>query len=176
MKELQIEWIPVEQINPSPYNPRKKLKPSDPEYRKLKKSIKQFGYVDPLIWNKRTGHLVGGHQRFQILKDEGVDRVQVSVVDLNLEQKKALNLALNRISGKWDESLLSSLLAELDDDLLSITGFEDEEIQKLLKTHETNVKTEFLTSFIESKEKTESNPAPNDAPKPFLFLWSWIKP
>ena len=108
-----IKKIPVNTINPAPYNPRKNLKPDDHEYQKLLKSIDEFGYIDPLIWNKRTGNLVGGHQRFKILLAKGLKDIEVSVVDLSSEKEKALNLALNKISGNWDRDKLSSLLDEL---------------------------------------------------------------
>ena len=81
-QKIIIETIPVSKINPATYNPRKDLKPEDPEYKKLLQSIIVFGYVDPLVWNKRTGNLVGGHQRFKILLAMGFKEVQVSVVDL----------------------------------------------------------------------------------------------
>lgn len=103
---VQIKSIPVEKINPAPYNPRKDLKPGDPEYEKLKRSIEEFGYVEPLVWNERTGHLVGGHQRFKILLHQGAKTVEVSIVDLDDKKERALNIALNKISGDWDNEKL----------------------------------------------------------------------
>jgi len=100
-----IKNIPVTRINPASYNPRIDLKPGDPEYEKLTNSISQFGYIQPLIWNSRTGNLVGGHQRLKILLAKGLTQVEVSVVDLPLDQEKALNLALNKIKGGWDNQL-----------------------------------------------------------------------
>ncbi|HEM2481813.1 TPA: ParB N-terminal domain-containing protein, partial [Listeria monocytogenes] len=64
---MNIQEIEVSKINPAAYNPRIDLMPGDLEYEKLKKSIEEFGYIDPLIWNERTGNLVGGHQRYKIL-------------------------------------------------------------------------------------------------------------
>jgi len=64
---MDIQKIKIGKINPAAYNPRKDLKPGDPDYEKLKKSIDTFGYVEPLVWNNRTGNLVGGHQHFKIL-------------------------------------------------------------------------------------------------------------
>ena len=98
---MKIETINISKINPAVYNPRKNLKPGDADYDKLKKSIDEFGCVEPLIWNKRTGNLVGGHQRLKILKERGDKEVQVSVVDLDDQKEKALNIALNKISGDW---------------------------------------------------------------------------
>ena len=96
---MHIQTILINQINPAPYNPREDLKPGDPEYDKLKKSIDEFGYVEPLVWNKQTQTLVSGHQRFKILKEQGIKEVEVSVVNLSLDKEKALNLALNKIRG-----------------------------------------------------------------------------
>ena len=120
-------------LKPAEYNPRKKLKPGMPEYEKLKRSIEQFGYVDPVIWNERTDRVVGGHQRLQVLRDLGVKQVQVSVVDLDETQEKALNVALNKVAGDWDEELLSVLLEELKDEgLAELAGFDPAELDALL--------------------------------------------
>jgi DNA modification methylase len=132
---LDLRKIPVSMINPAPYNPRIDLQPGDSEYEKLKRSIEDFGYVEPIVWNERTGHLVGGHQRFKILVNErGATEIEVSVVDLDETKEKALNLALNKIRGDWDEEKLAQILAELkESDLdISLTGFDDEEVTELL--------------------------------------------
>lgn len=131
---MKIEKIKIDKINPAAYNPRKDLKPGDPDYEKLKKSINTFGYVEPLVWNSRTGNLVGGHQRFKILLEQGLKEVDVSIVDLDLEKEKTLNLALNKISGDWDDEKLGLLLKELTqnpdfDSLLS--GFDLPEISQI---------------------------------------------
>lgn len=130
-----IKKILVNTINPAPYNPRKNLKPDDHEYQKLLKSIDEFGYVDPLIWNKRTGNLVGGHQRFKILLAKGFKEIEVSIVDLSPEKEKALNLALNKISGNWDNDKLAALLDELcqvPDFDVAVTGFDLSEIENII--------------------------------------------
>lgn len=103
---MEIEKKRVEELKAAEYNPRKDLKPGDAEYEKLKRSIKEFGYVEPIIWNKRTGVVVGGHQRLKVMKDLGYEEVDCVVVDLDEKQEKALNVALNKISGAWDETLL----------------------------------------------------------------------
>lgn len=131
---MDIITIPIEKIKPAKYNPRKDLKPGDKEYEKLKKSLNEFDIVEPLIWNKRTGNLVGGHQRLKILKERGDKEVQVSVVDLDDDKEKALNLALNKISGEWDLPTLKDLLEELDTGAfdIEITGFDSKEIEDLM--------------------------------------------
>ncbi len=132
---MEIRRIPVGQINPAPYNPRQDLKLGDPAYEQLKRSLSEFGYVEPLVWNERTGHLVGGHQRLKVLRDLGYEEAEVVVVDLPLEREKALNLALNKIQGDWDEAKLATLLQELTaipDFEVGLTGFELPEISELL--------------------------------------------
>ena len=135
MQPLNIRRIPVSKINLAPYNPRKALKAGDPEYEKLRRSLDEFGLVEPLIWNSRSGNLVGGHQRFTVLLDQGVKRVEVSVVDLPPEKEKALNLALNKVQGAWDEAKLAQLLDELietPDFDLALTGFDLDEATGLI--------------------------------------------
>jgi|GEM_PF-913936 len=129
-----IQRVPINRIKPAAYNPRKHLRPSDPEYQRIKRSISTFGLVDPLVWNKRTGNLVGGHQRLNILRDEfGAAEVDVSVVNLDDAQEKALNLALNKVAGSWDEPALAEMLKELQDEIdLAETGFSRAEIDELL--------------------------------------------
>jgi DNA modification methylase len=127
-----IQKIRVSEINPAKYNPRKDLKPGDPEYEKLKKSIQEFGLVEPLVMNRRGNVLISGHQRLKILIGQGHAETEVSVVDLAPERERALNIALNKISGEWDLPKLEELLKSLDDDLKDITGFDAEEIDELL--------------------------------------------
>ena len=134
---MNVKPIDIERINPAPYNPRVDLKPSDPRYARIVKSLDAFGLVEPLVWNKRTGHLVGGHQRLKVLRARGDRKVPVSVVDLPLEKEKALNLALNKASGEWDRDALAGLLAELStaDDLgfdLEASGFAQSETEQII--------------------------------------------
>jgi len=129
-----LKTIPLSKINPAAYNPRKDLQPSDPEYKKLKKSLTEFDCVEPLVWNETTGNLVGGHQRLKVLKDLGRTEVEVSVVDLDDAKEKALNLALNKISGEWDLPRLKDLLEEINTGAfdIEVTGFDDKEIEELM--------------------------------------------
>lgn len=133
--KMQIQTVRAEEINPAVYNPRDNLKPGDPEYESLKKSILAYGCVQLLVWNIRTGTLVGGHQTFKVLLELGVKEVQVCVVDLPLYQEKALNIALNQISGGWDEAKLAAALEELSQVPnfdVSLTGFSMPEVSSLL--------------------------------------------
>jgi ParB-like chromosome segregation protein Spo0J len=110
---LNIQKIPADRLNPAPYNPRKTFKPKDAEYKKLKRSIQEFGYVEPILWNERTGNIIGGHFRYRILCDLGETEIDCVVVDVDTEKEKALNLALNKINGEWDENALAALLARV---------------------------------------------------------------
>ena len=132
---MVIQTLPVDKLIPADYNPRKDLKPGDPEYEKLKRSITEFGYVEPVIWNKTTGHVVGGHQRLKVLIDTGVTEVECVVVEMDSEKEKALNIALNKINGEWDKDKLSLLIADLQgvDFDVSLTGFDAPELDALFK-------------------------------------------
>lgn len=130
-----IEKKNTADLLPADYNPRKDLKPGDPEYEKLKRSIEQFGYVEPVIWNKTTGRVVGGHQRLKVLIDMGIDQVECVVVEMPEDKEKALNVALNKISGDWDKDKLALLISDLQgaDFDVSLTGFDPAEIDDLFK-------------------------------------------
>ena len=132
---MLIEKKNVAELLPADYNPRKDLRPGDPEYEKLKRSIEQFGYVEPVIWNATTGRVVGGHQRLKVLQDMGMTEVDCVVVELDEEHEKALNVALNKISGEWDNDKLALLIADLQgaDFDVSLTGFEPAELDDLFK-------------------------------------------
>lgn len=132
---MVIEKKKTVDLLPAKYNPRKDLKPGDAEYEKLKRSVEQFGYVEPVIWNKTTGRVVGGHQRLKVLIDMGYTEVDCVVVELDEEKEKALNIALNKISGEWDKDKLALLITDLQgaDFDVSFTGFEPAEIDDLFK-------------------------------------------
>ena len=132
---MLIEKMKTEQLIPADYNPRKDLKPGDAEYEKLKRSLEQFGYVEPVIWNKTTGRVVGGHQRLKVLIDMGMTEVECVVIEMDAEKEKALNVALNKISGEWDTDKLALLISDLQgaDFDVSLTGFEQAEIDALFK-------------------------------------------
>ena len=132
---MLIEKIATERLIPADYNPRKDLKPGDPEYEKLKRSLEEFGYVEPIIWNKTTGRVVGGHQRLKVLLDMGITEVDCVVVELPEDKEKALNIALNKISGEWDKDKLALVIADLQGAAfdVSLTGFDPAELDDLFK-------------------------------------------
>ena len=130
---MEIKELPLKELKPAAYNPRKKLKKGDKEYEKIKQSLLKFGYVDPIIVNEDLT-VIGGHQRLTVLKDLDYETAKCVIVDLPKEDEKALNIALNKITGQWDETLLADLLLDLQesDFNLDLTGFEPPEIDNIL--------------------------------------------
>jgi DNA modification methylase len=144
---LTIELMPIGDLRPDPFNPRRI---SDAELEALTRSIREFGLVDPIIARREDRAVIGGHQRLVAARRLGLDTVPVVFVDLTPEQAKLLNLALNRISGQWDQELLARLLSELQetpDVDLSLSGFAEDEISKLLKSLEARDKRDRPESF-----------------------------
>ncbi len=123
----------IDELKRAEYNPRKELTSDDKEYQKIKNSIEEFGYVEPIIINKDKT-IIGGHQRLSVLKDLGYTEVECIEVDLDKTKEKALNIALNKITGEWDYSKLGDLLLELDAENynLELTGFDDYEIENIM--------------------------------------------
>src|SRR5213593_2811975 len=119
----------------APYNPRQI---SDHDLEALRRSLRFFGTVEPSVVNRRSGHIVGGHQRVKAAQAEGIATLPACYVDLDDPSEKQLNLALNRIHGEWDEDMLERLLAELKAGGadLALTGFTDDEIAALLVDQE----------------------------------------
>ena len=158
---MVIEKKNTAELLPAEYNPRKDLKPGDAEYEKLKRSIVQFGYVEPVIWNKTTGRVVGGHQRLKVLIDMGITEVDCVVVELSEEKEKTLNIALNKISGEWDKEKLALLITDLQgaDFDVSLTGFEPAEIDDLFKdSMKDGIKDDDFDVESELKKPTITKP------------------
>lgn len=132
-QNLKTEKRKLTELRAAEYNPRKTLTPEDSEYQKIKRSIEEFGYVDPIIINE-DGTIIGGHQRTTVLKDLGYEEVDVVVVDLDKQKEKALNIALNKITGEWDELKLKDLLLDLElgDYDITFTGFEQKDLTELV--------------------------------------------
>lgn len=158
---MEIVKKQLDELIPADYNPRKDLQPGDPEYEKLKRSIQEFGYVEPVIWNRQTGNIVGGHQRWKILKELGITELDCVVVDFPPEKEKALNVALNKISGEWDKGKLQALIYDLQaaDFDVSITGFDAAELDDLFKDDvKNNVKDDDFDVGEELKKPCMTKP------------------
>jgi site-specific DNA-methyltransferase (adenine-specific) len=142
MSKMQWQTLSLDALRPASYNPRKKLKAGDKEYEKIKNSIMEFGYVEPIIVNYDMT-VIGGHQRLTVLKDLGYTEAQCVVLNIEDENKvKALNIALNKITGTWNEQLLADLLVDLQnvEFNLDLTGFEAPEVEQLFsKIHNKEI-------------------------------------
>ena len=148
---MNLTKVKIDDIKLAKYNPRKNLEPGMEEYEKIRMSIERFGYVDPIIANKRTGNIVGGHQRWKVLKNLGYIEIDIIYIDVDNKTEKALNLALNKISGDWDMVKLKDVLAEFERDEVVFTGFAIDEIDELLGGDE-------LESMNDDEPPTEAKP------------------
>ena len=120
---MKIEIKKLSELKPAPYNPRQ----SNAEQEKqLKSSLEKFGVVEPIIFNKQTGYIVGGHFRIRELKKLGYKEIECVIVDLNEADEKELNIRLNANTGSWDwDELANNWDSELLSDWgLEIPGFE----------------------------------------------------
>lgn len=155
-----LKNIPVTELKPAAYNPRKKLKPGDKEYEKIKNSIKEFGFADPLVVNSDMT-IIGGHQRLTVAIDLGYTEVPCAVVNIDKTREKALNIALNKITGEWDENMLADLLKDLEasDFNTALTGFEPPEMEQLFnKVCDKDVTEDSFDVDEELKKPTMSKP------------------
>lgn len=141
MQVAELKTLKIADLIPATYNPRKALKPGDKEYEKIKNSITEFGFADPVVVNKRTAEkgkyiIVGGHQRVTVATDLGYKEVPCAVVDLDIEHEKALNVALNKITGEWNKELLADLISDLEEANFdtAFTGFDPPEIEQLMSS------------------------------------------
>jgi DNA modification methylase len=139
--------VPLDELRPDPANPRRI---SDNQIEALTRSIQEYGFLQPVLARLEDKTVIGGHQRLIAARRLGYKTVPVSFLDITLEQARLLNLGLNKISGDWDQELLARLLSDLSstDDLdLSLSGFADDEVAKLLKSLEAREKRERQESF-----------------------------
>lgn len=161
-KTAELKMLPVGVLKPAAYNPRKKLKPGDKEYEKIKASIEEYGFADPLVVNKDMT-IIGGHQRLTVAMALGYTEVPCAVVDIDKTREKALNIALNKITGAWDDTMLADLLKDIEasDFDLAKTGFDAPEIETLFnKVHSKEVKEDDFN--VESELKRPAFSMPGD--------------
>lgn len=173
---MKLDKIKFTSISPSDYNPRKMNRD---EMNILSKNLEEFGLVDPIIINLKNNHIIGGHQRYTALKkkykkSENLEDLEFNVIklgdigwvfesdELTIEDEtheKALNLALNKISGTWEYDKLSSLLKELNNDMfdINLTGFDAFEIEKY------TIPTDLNLQFTEIDDIKEGKRKPNES-------------
>lgn len=145
---MEFEVKRIADINRAAYNPRVDLKPEDEEYQAIERSLKRHGLVQPIVWNRRTNTVVSGHQRLTVLEEQGETEVTVSVVDLDDIKEKELNIALNKITGEWDDKKLTDILTELGEEAAD-TGFTLPEIDVL---------RDELKSYFDDVTETDEEP------------------
>lgn len=154
---MESSKMKLEDIIPAEYNPRVTLVEGSTEYEALKNSIERFGLVDPLIVNKRNNVLVGGHQRYNVLKASGAAEAEVVLVDLNEEDEKTLNIALNKIEGDWEFDKLEAVLKELSVTDIAFTGFSEEDVRNIVGINE-----EEALKIIEGDDKDSAEDTSDD--------------
>ena len=130
---MKTAIMKLSKITPAEYNPRKTLRPGDTEYEALKNSLARFGVAEPLVVNETTGNLVSGHQRLNVLLEMGVEEVEVVLVELDEDQEKLLNIAMNKIEGEWDYKKLEALFSEISAEDIKFTGFSEDELRNLFE-------------------------------------------
>ncbi len=145
---MELEKVKIEELEPATYNPRQI---STKQYKDLKESITKFGIVDPLIVNKNSYTIVGGHQRYKICKELGYKEIGCIILDLDKEQERELNIRLNKNTGEFDMDILAN---EFDIEELTDWGFKhidlDINIDKII---EGNTEDDHIPEVKESRVK-----------------------
>ena len=157
---MDFRKLRIKDLIPASYNPRKKLKPGDKEFEKIKNSITEFGYVEPIIVNSDMT-IIGGHQRATVLQTLGYDEIDCIVIEIDKTKEKALNIALNKITGEWNQELLADLIEDLQksDFDVGFTGFEPPEIEQLFnKVHDKKIKEDDFDVDAELKKPAVTKP------------------
>jgi ParB-like chromosome segregation protein Spo0J len=170
LQALTIEEVSIDLLRPDPANPRRI---GEEELESLTRSLRQFGFVQPVLARREDGVVIGGHQRMVAARRLGLTTVPVTYLDLSIEQARLLNLALNKISGSWDDALLARLLADLQASPnvdLSLSGFGEDEIKDLLRSLETREKRERVESFDLGEALEEATRAPRSKPGDLWLL------
>lgn len=151
---ITLEKVAFDKIHPNPMNPRVELRPGMPLYDKLKQSILGNSYLDPIIWNKRSGYIVAGHQRYAVLRDiaeesnQEIKEIPVIVVDLPEDKERTFLLASNKVQGIWDTEKLARLFQEMEDEDFEFTGFDDFEIASLVGESDEDVDMDDDNVFV----------------------------
>ena len=161
---MKTAIMQIQDIHPAPYNPRVSLTPNDDEWKSLSNSLEHFGMVLPLIVNERTGLLISGHQRLNVLKAQGKKEVEVVLVDYDDEQERLLNIALNKIDGDWDYGKLEELFGEISKEDIKFTGFTEDELSRIFDNVETASADDF--DFDDDDEESESSSKEEPEEKP----------
>jgi len=134
MKDLKIVYVPISELKPSEYNPRKW---NEFQTAALKESLQRFGTIDPLICNRAPGRenvVIGGHFRLKVAKDLGLKEMPVVYVSIpELEREKELNIRLNKNLGEFDLAILK----DFGEDFLKDVGFDTIELDEIFEVETT---------------------------------------
>ncbi|MGA2514577.1 MAG: DNA modification methylase [Candidatus Limnocylindrales bacterium] len=164
LPSLTVEEVPIDLLRPDPANPRRI---GESELDSLTRSLRQFGFVQPVLARRQDGTIIGGHQRLVAARRLGLKTVPVIWLDLSVEGARLLGLALNRISGTWDEQLLARLLADLGSSPnvdISLSGFGEDEVRELLRSLDAREKREQIEIFDLEQALSEATRAPRTEP------------
>src|ERR1051325_2815951 len=144
---ITVEMVPLVDLRPDPFNPRRI---SVAELEALTRSLQESGFVSPVVARRKDRTIIGGDQRVVAARRLGFNEVPVIFLDVSLEQARLLNLALNKISGEWDQDLLGRMLKDLKDlpavDL-SLSGFAPEELEKLMRRLDVRERSQQVERF-----------------------------
>src|SRR5665811_1980819 len=144
---LSVEFVPLDDLRPDPANPRRI---GEDELDALERSLRQFGFVQPVLARRDDRTVIGGHQRLVAARRLGLTTVPVTWLDVSVEQARLLGLALNKISGSWDDALLARLLADLQTTPnvdLTLSGFGEDEVKDLLRSLDVRERRERTDAF-----------------------------
>lgn len=164
---MKTEKRRLAELQPADYNPRVTLTPDDPEYEALKNSLTRFGTASPIIVNEKTGNVVSGHQRLNILLDMGEEETEVILLDMDADDEKLLNVALNKIDGEWDYGKLEALFDEIRTEDIPFTGFTVDELAGLFSEPETS------TPELEDRDDDAAGKKAEKKPKEFTIFVSF---
>jgi DNA modification methylase len=162
--ELTVEQVAIDELQPDPTNPRRI---GDDELESLTRSLRQFGFVQPVLARREDRTVIGGHQRLVAARRLGWETVPVTWLDVDSDQARLLGLALNRISGAWDDDLLGRLLADLRGKTnldLSLSGFGADDVDRLLKRLSARERREQPERFDLESALDEATKVPRTAP------------
>lgn len=155
-EKYEIQTVDRSQVKNAPYNPRVI---SGKAKKRLRENLKKVGLVEPPIWNKRTGNLVGGHQRMAALdalmgkKDY---QLQVSVVDMDEATEKAQNIFLNNgeAQGTWDLVKLEEMFVQDKVDF-ELAGFDTASVFHLFGDMPLAQRPEAMQEMADRLRKTQ---------------------
>jgi len=161
---LRVDDVAIDRLRPDPANPRRI---GDAELDALERSLRRFGFVQPVLARREDGVVIGGHQRLVAARRLGLKSVPTVWLDLSVEQARLLGLALNRISGSWDEQLLARLLVDLEGTVdldVTLSGFDEDEVEALVRSLDARERRERPEQFDLEAALEEATKAPRAKP------------